>query len=78
LLKDYEAIRVNGYCVEDQTFSLGVMGISVPVFGKDGKVFACLAMNAPRTDENMEKVPLWIQLLKDAANDFSYKLQFRH
>lgn len=78
LLKDYETIRSKGYCVEDETFSLGVIGISVPVFGKDGRVAACLAMNAPKTEENMEKIPLWIQLLKDAASDFSYKLQFRH
>jgi hypothetical protein len=35
-------------------------------------------MNAERTDENMEKVPVWLQLLKDAADEFSYKLQFRH
>ncbi len=78
LLKDYEKIRQEGYCVEDQTFSLGVMGISVPITDKSGSVPACLAMNAARTEENMKKVPVWLQLLKDAAQEFTYKLQFRH
>jgi DNA-binding IclR family transcriptional regulator len=78
LLADYEKIRQQGYCVEDQTFSLGVMGISVPITDKSGSVSACLAMNAARTEENMEKVPVWVQLLKDAAQEFTYNLQFRH
>jgi DNA-binding IclR family transcriptional regulator len=78
LLKDYENIRKQGYCVEDQTFSLGVMGISVPITDKSGSVSACLAMNASRNEENMQKVSVWIQLLQDAAQEFSYKLQFRH
>jgi hypothetical protein len=35
-------------------------------------------MNASRNEENMQKVSVWIQLLQDAAQEFSYKLQFRH
>lgn len=79
LMQDYRVIREAGYCIEDETFSLGVMGISVPVFGRDQTVQYCLAMNAVRDDETMKnRTPIWLQQLSDAAEEFSYKLQFRH
>ncbi|GAB6280965.1 MAG: IclR family transcriptional regulator [Thermovirga sp.] len=78
LIRDYSMIREQGYCLEDETFSLGVMGISLPIFDKTGRVSSCVAMNAVRNEENMDKVPFWIQMLRNSAEAISSKLQFRH
>lgn len=77
LLKEYEHIRSQGYAEEWETFNLGEVSFSVPIFGKNKRVWCCLSLAAPREHVTDEKVILWLRHLRSGAEDISYKLQFR-
>ena len=78
LMAEYRKIREQGYVIEDETFSLGVVSIAVPVFDKNNLVGACLALAAPKDHATEEKISEWLQALRNGAEELSYKLQFRH
>lgn len=78
LLKEYDEIREKGYSFEDETFDMGVIGLSVPIFYRNHQVDFCLSMNAKKTPENLERIPFWLRKLQNGAEDISYKLQFRY
>ncbi len=78
LLKEYADIRKKGYSFEDETFDRGVIGLSVPIFSKNGEVTFCLSMNAEKTEKNLDRVPFWLRNLQTAAENISYHLQFRY
>lgn len=78
LMEEYRRIREQGYVIEDETFSLGVVSIAVPVFDKNNLVGACLALAAPKDHATEEKISEWLQALRNGAEELSYKLQFRH
>ncbi len=77
LMEEYRKIRGQGYAVEDEIFSLGVLSLAVPVFDRDHAVALCLALAAPKRRAPEEKIVEWLQILKDGAEELSYKLQFR-
>jgi DNA-binding IclR family transcriptional regulator len=78
LMDEYRIIRERGYALEDETFSLGILSIAVPVFDKDRRVWSCLALAAPKAHATDGNVDEWIQALKEGAEELSYNLQFRH
>ncbi len=77
LLKEYEHIRFQEYAEEWETFNLGEVSFSVPIFGKNKRVWCCLSLAAPKEHVTDEKVILWLRHLRSGAEDISYKLQFR-
>ncbi|MEA3508799.1 MAG: IclR family transcriptional regulator [Synergistota bacterium] len=76
--KEFKVIREQGYALEDEVFSLGIVSVSTPVFDRNNIVWACLSLAANKSDSSEEKLQRWIQILKDGAEELSYKLQFRH
>ncbi len=77
LLEEYENIRRQGYAEEWETFNLGEVSFSVPIFGKNKRVWCCLSLAAPKETVTEEKAALWLRHLRSGAEDISYKLQFR-
>jgi DNA-binding IclR family transcriptional regulator len=77
LLEEYERIRSQGYAEEWETFNPGEVSFSVPIFGKNKRVWCCLSLAAPREHVTDEKVISWLRHLNSGAEDISYKLQFR-
>lgn len=77
ILREYREIRQQGYAVEDESFNLGVFCLSVPVFGRNQRVWCCLSMAAPRNVADPEKTQIWLQHLRDGAEEISSQLQLR-
>jgi len=77
LLEEYAKIRKQGYAVENEIFTLGLISLVVPVFDKDGLVFSSLALAAPKERLPEERMAQWIQILKNGAEELSYSFQFR-
>lgn len=78
LLEEFLKIREQGYSFEDETFDMGVIGLSVPIFSKTGEVLFCLSMNSEKNENNLARVPFWLRNLQSAAENISYHLQFRY
>ncbi|MCD6298862.1 MAG: hypothetical protein J7M30_17100, partial [Deltaproteobacteria bacterium] len=75
LEKELEAVRKNGYALDEQEMRLGVIRLSAPVYDKEGKVVACLGLAAPsfRFDsQNPEDVGTWTKKL---ARELSTELR---
>ncbi len=77
LMEEYRKIREQGYALEDEVFTIGVLSLAVPVFDRERAVRISLAMAAPKKHATEGKVVEWLHLLKDGAEELSYKLQFR-
>jgi len=78
LLQEYSKIRQQGHVIEDEVFSIGVLSVGVPIFDRNGVVWCSLALTAPKTEAKPQRVHMWIQALKDGAEEISDKLKFRH
>jgi DNA-binding IclR family transcriptional regulator len=77
ILQEYRQIREQAYAVEDESFSLRVFCLSVPIFGRNGSVWCCLSMAAQREAADEQRVQLWLQNLRDGAEEISTQLQLR-
>jgi len=77
LMEEYARIRKQGYAVEDEIFNLDLVSLAVPVFDKEGLVWSSLALAAPKHHVPEERIPDWIQVLKNGAQELSYNFQFR-
>ena len=73
--KELDEVRKNGYAFDDQEMRTGVVRIAAPVYGKTGKVSACIGIAAPsfRIGEgNFEKIA---RLTKRLARKLSTELR---
>lgn len=77
ILVEYREIRERGYAVEDQCFSLGVFCLSVPIFARNGKVWCALSLGVHSESVTAERVKMWLQCLRDGAEEISSQLQLR-
>ena len=77
LMEEYRKIRDQGYALEDEVFNIGVLSLAVPVFDRERAVRISLAMAPPKKHATEGKIVEWLHLLKDGAEELSYKLQFR-
>ncbi len=77
LLKEYEKIRRQGYCVSLQENRVGAFGISAPIRDRHGSVWACLSLVGPVEVFQGKIVDEWIALLCEGANEISWRLGFR-
>jgi hypothetical protein len=78
LMDEYRIIRERGYALEDETFSLGILSIAVPVFDKDGRVWSCLALPHQWPMPPMGMLMNGYKLERRGLKSMSYNLQFRH
>lgn len=78
LLEEYEKIRNRGYSIEDEVFNLGDFSVGVPIFDRNNAVWASMALTAPKAEAGPSNIEMWIQILKNGAEEISDKLKFRH
>lgn len=73
--RDLEAVRAQGWALDDREFDEGVCCISAPLFGPSGEIAGSLAVSFPaeRFEENKEKS---LQALKEAASRASQMLGY--
>lgn len=77
ILEEFKAIRAQKYAVEDQSFSLGVWCMSIPIYGRNQEVTTCLSVGAHKKDVTDEKFALWLQQLNNGADEIGTQLQLR-
>lgn len=67
LLEDLESIRDRGFAIAWQEFSEGIVGLGVPILGKDGYAMAALALHAPIQRVNQDNAGKYATKLQKAA-----------
>ncbi len=77
IMEEYKTIRAQAYAVEDQSFSLGVWCLSVPISGRDGRVDHCLALGTTKESVTDSLIPIWLQRLRDGAEEIGLAIQLK-
>jgi IclR family acetate operon transcriptional repressor len=68
-----EKTRRDGYSISYQERQEGTAGVGVPIFDHRGKVVASLNITLPSDRFDEEKIPAWVELIKDAGKRLSQK-----
>jgi IclR family acetate operon transcriptional repressor len=71
--KIIEKTKKDGYCVSYQERREDTAGVGVPIFDHYSRVVACLNISLPASRFAVEKIPGWVELLKEAGNQISKK-----
>ena len=69
--KELALIRERGYAISDEEFSEGTIGIGVPVFNSQEKVWAAISLGAPKIRMTEDKLASAIEMVKATAEDIS-------
>ncbi|MBA4494894.1 IclR family transcriptional regulator [Paenactinomyces guangxiensis] len=71
--EEYQAqlkeIREKGYAISVEEREVGTAAVSVPVFNREGRLIAALAVSGPVSRMNVEKMIQFAPRLKDAAEE---------
>lgn len=67
LERELALVRERGYAMNDQEFTLGIIGAAVPISGSDGRVLAALAVHGPAARLDGERALGLVPRLKVAA-----------
>lgn len=70
------AVRRQGYAISYAERNMGSAGIGRPILGRNGKVAACLNVTLPSERYDEEKIPLWLDLLKESTDEISKRLGY--
>lgn len=77
LLEELEAVRNNGYAVENEELGLGRGCIAAPIRGRSGKVVAALSLSGPKEAIGLdENESMLAGLLLDVTDRISGKLGY--
>ena len=60
-------IRRRGYAVNNQEFTIGIIGVAVPIADRQGRVLAALAVHGPSPRLDLERAIGFVPRLKEAA-----------
>src|SRR5690606_2638899 len=60
-------IRRRGYAVNNQEFTIGIIGVAVPIADRQGRVLAALAVHGPSPRLDLERAIGFVPRLKQAA-----------
>lgn len=69
--RNLAAARDNGFAINNEEFTPGIVGIAVPVPGPSGEVPAALACHAPSARISLETLITHVPRLKEAAHKLS-------
>ena len=69
LFPELEAIRHNGYALDDSAFLEGFIGIAVPVTNSKNKTFATITAHGPAPRMQEHSIEFYLEPLKKAAID---------
>lgn len=61
-------VREQGYAVNDQEFTLGIVGVAVPIADRKGRVLAALAVQGPAPRLDVDRALGFVRRLKQAAS----------
>ena len=70
-------VRRLGYSITRGEALLGVIGLAVPVWGRDGQVIAALALTTPESLCSAKAVKEFLPVMKGAAEKLSHDLGYR-
>lgn len=74
---ELEAIRLNGYALDDEEMEDGVRCIAVPVFDRRGDVTAALSVSGPTTRMTTQRIIALVPLAKGIALELSQALGYQ-
>lgn len=77
LFLHYQRIRERGYAVSFGENIGGAFGLAVPIFDRSKEVWACLCIAGPLELYVADREGSWVRLLREGANEISFKLGFR-
>lgn len=69
-------IRAQGYSINDQEDSIGLIAIAVPIRDRSGRVFAGLAAHGPEVRFSIEQAKAYLPFLNTAADELGTALEF--
>ncbi len=73
----FKKVRRLGYSITHGEALLGVVGLAVPVWGREGQVKAALALATPESLCSAKQIKEFLPVMKDAAMRFSHDLGYR-
>jgi len=73
LQKEYEKIRANGYVINDEESTMGVISVGAPLLDIDGKVCGCLCVGSPKVRVDKNKLEFIIKHVVSIAKELSDK-----
>jgi len=76
LKKHLKEIQKNGYAISVEERILGSASVAAPILDYEGKVVASLSISGPTTRFTKKKVPIFISLVKEAAQKISVYLGY--
>jgi DNA-binding IclR family transcriptional regulator len=74
LRRQLEAIRIQGYAVDDEELEAGIRAVSAPVRNREGAVIAATSIAGPASRLTLGRVPDTAQELAATANAISRRL----
>lgn len=76
LLTDLKEVKRLGYGVDDEEQEEGLRCLAAPIYDRLGNVIAGISLSFPTLRHTPEKFDVYIQLLKNAADQISSKLGY--
>jgi DNA-binding IclR family transcriptional regulator len=67
LEEEFATIRERGYALNDQEFSVGIVGAAVPILDRDGRALAALAMHGPSPRVDLDRAERLVPRMQEAA-----------
>jgi len=64
---DLAQVRERGYAVNNQEFTVGIIGVAVPVTDRHGRVLAALAVHGPAPRLDLDRAIGFVPRLREAA-----------
>ncbi|MBL4900958.1 MAG: IclR family transcriptional regulator, partial [Colwellia sp.] len=59
------------YAVDNEEFIDGMVAVSVPIRGKNGRLGACLFIHAPIIRKSLDELLLFEPIMRNAADELS-------
>jgi len=64
---EFARIREQGYAINDQEYTVGIVGVAVPIADSDGRVLGALALHGPEPRFTLERAEQQVEELKRSA-----------
>lgn len=76
-INSLEEMRKNGYTIDNQEYVEGIKCVAAPIFDHKGDVRFSLSTTGPAFRMTEEKINKLILIIKEAANEISYRIGYR-
>ncbi len=77
LTTELEAVRLQGYALDDEELTLGVRGLAVPIRNREGRAIAAMGLSGPSVRMTYDNIPELVTLLMEEAAAVSAALGFQ-